>query len=77
MTKCRKYREINQIDQDTFKLYNEWYHVAVREMVNLKNFDESPKWLAANVFPRITEKQASDALELLLTLETRETRRTR
>jgi len=58
-----------RLEQDQFAYFSEWYHAVIREMVTLKDFRPDPKWIAANVKPIISVKQAEEAFELLRKLE--------
>lgn len=61
----KKYREMREIEADAFVYYSRWYYAAVREMTLLPYFKESPRWIARMLSPRITEREAATALELL------------
>lgn len=45
-----------------------WYNAAIREMAHLADFTGNPQWIAAKLKRKITPKQASEALTLLLDL---------
>ena len=47
---------------------SKWYIVVIREMVSLKDFNESPDWIAKKLRGMITAKQAEAALQVLLSL---------
>src|SRR3989338_3997524 len=68
LSTSRKYREIRPIEKDQFVYYSRWYYAAVRELVLLPDFKEDPEWIAKKLFPPITPREASHALELLLEL---------
>jgi uncharacterized protein (TIGR02147 family) len=59
----------SRLEQDQFSYYSEWYHAVIREMVLLEDFQSDPKWIAANIRPSITVKQAEESLELLKKLQ--------
>lgn len=61
----KRYREIKKIEIDQFVYYSRWYFTAIRELVLLPDFKEDPKWIAQRVRPKITPKEAAEALELL------------
>ncbi len=46
-----------------------WYYVAVRELVNLADFNPDPRWIAKKLKHVITAKQAEKAWQTLLELE--------
>lgn len=69
MTHNRRYREIRRLETEQYNFYSHWYYSAVREMVTCNEFIEHPAWIAARCVPKITEKQAAQALKLLLDLK--------
>lgn len=64
----REYSKSRPIEKGQYDYYSNWYVPVVREMVLMENFDESPAWIANNVTPKITEAEASGAIDLLLDL---------
>lgn len=61
----QQFRKARRIDHSMFEYLSRWYLPAIREMAGREDFRDEPKWVAAQVFPPITEAQARDALELL------------
>lgn len=53
------------IDKSAFEFYREWYHTAIRAMLDIIDFDNNYKELAEHAFPPITVKQAKDSIHLL------------
>ena len=51
--------------QDQYEFYSQWYHSAVRSIIDMYNFKNDFKWLAKMVTPAITLKQAKKSFELL------------
>ena len=68
LSTSRKYREIREIERDYFVYFSRWYYVAIRDLVLLPEFRETSKWIAKKLSPKITEREAAHALELLLRL---------
>ncbi len=64
----RRFRMAKRIDGDLFKYLSHWYYPAVRELAARPDFKENPKWIAANLRPKITPGEAGGALDLLLSL---------
>ena len=52
-----------------YTYYSNWYLVAVRELVGLTYFDETPEWIAAQLRGKITPKQAVEAIAHLEQLQ--------
>jgi len=51
-----------------YEYCSKWFVVAIRELVNLKDFKETPSWIAHKLKDKITSEEAVDALQVLLTL---------
>jgi len=69
MTRSRRFREIRGIEKDRFEYYSTWYHSAIRELVTFQHFKDDPSWIAQQLVPPITEREAEKALALLLRLD--------
>ncbi len=54
--------------KDFSKYLSGWHVVAIREMVDLEDFQPSPEWMAKKLKNKISVKQAEDAWYLLLEL---------
>lgn len=68
MTKSRKFREIHELSKEVFRFYTQWFHIVIREMIDLEDFKADPEWIAQNLLPSISKDQAEKALKLLLKL---------
>lgn len=64
----RRFRQARRIDGDLFAYLSRWYNPAVRELAAREDFQEDPRWIAAQLVPRITPVEAADAMKLLLSL---------
>ncbi len=64
----KRYREISEIEKSQFEYYSRWYYAAIRELILLPDFENDPEWIAKTLHPRITVKEAKEAIELLLKL---------
>ena len=64
-----KQRTPSPLRADKIKFLLDWHHGVVRELINLKDFVEDPKWIAEKLGGKITEAQAKESLELLIRLE--------
>jgi uncharacterized protein (TIGR02147 family) len=65
LTQYRGYQRAQGLDAQHDRYHSEWYIPAVREMVSLPDFRADPRWIADQLVPPITEKQAADALTVL------------
>jgi uncharacterized protein (TIGR02147 family) len=68
LSRFRRYRKIHRLDGAQDRYHSRWYIPAVREMVVREDFDEDPKWIARNMLPAISPRQARAALDILLEL---------
>lgn len=66
--RSKAYRKAHPLKESQLNYYSQWYYVVIREMVNLPNFKEDPKWISENTMPRISERQAEEAIQELLKL---------
>ena len=64
----KRFREARHLDAALFHYLSRWYYPAVRELAARPDFREAPAWIAGQIQPRITRKEAAGALEALLTL---------
>lgn len=64
-----RFRSSRRLEGDGFRYLSTWYVPVVRELANRKDFRDDPTWIAAQIRPRITPKQAGEALELLIEMD--------
>jgi uncharacterized protein (TIGR02147 family) len=64
----RRFRSAKRIEGDLFKYLSQWYYPAIRELAAREDFSENPKWIAAQLRPKIAAADAASALNLLLSL---------
>jgi uncharacterized protein (TIGR02147 family) len=55
----------SRLGDDHFEVLSKWYHLAIREMVSLPDYKNSPGWIARVLSPPITPFEASQSLQLL------------
>ncbi len=55
-----------QLEAAQYEVYSHWYVIPVRELMLLDEFREDPAWIARRLRPRIKQREAEHALELLL-----------
>ena len=54
-----------QTRKEQYEFYSKWYHASVRSLIDMYPFKDDFRWLAKNVFPPITPKQAKQSVLLL------------
>ncbi|OGP04348.1 MAG: hypothetical protein A2Z91_00035 [Deltaproteobacteria bacterium GWA2_38_16] len=57
-----------QIEFEKFDLFSKWYIVALRELVELSDFKEDPKWINSRLKANLTPTEIKKALEILIKL---------
>lgn len=68
MTRFSRFRSTQRLDLAEKEYHSSWYIPVVRELVVCKGFVDDPAWIAQQLQPAITEKEASRALEVLESL---------
>lgn len=61
----REYRDTQEISQAQYVLFARWYYTAIRELVNVRDFREDPKWIARTLQPNIPVGEAAQAVAAL------------
>lgn len=69
LTEFRGYRRAHRLDAMQDRYHSAWYIPAVREMIARPDFRPDPRWLAQQMIPAITERQAAEALHVLQELQ--------
>ncbi|MBI2392625.1 MAG: TIGR02147 family protein [Deltaproteobacteria bacterium] len=64
----RRFRSARRIEGDLFQYLSHWYYPAIRELAARADFQESPRWIAGQLRPKIPVAEADKALTLLLSL---------
>lgn len=60
----RQKNSFQDINTEEFKLVSEWYHLAILHLIELKEFEPNPEWIAKKLsLPIATIKDALDRLE--------------
>lgn len=59
---------LHKMDQAHFRIFTEWYHSVIREMVELRGFNPAPEWISRRLGRTITPAQAAESLNLLSSL---------
>lgn len=65
LTQYRGYRKAHGLDASHHRYHSTWYIPAIREMLPLTGFKPEPKWIAKQLVPTISEKEAAEALDVL------------
>lgn len=53
------------VDKSTYQFYKEWYHGAIRALLDVINFTDDIRMITSGLYPAITAKHARESLSLL------------
>ena len=59
---------LHKMDCAQFRIFTEWYHSVIREMVELVGFNPAPEWISRHLGGKISPLEASESLRLLISL---------
>ena len=65
LSRFSRFRASQRLDLAQKEYHSSWYIPAVRELVACSGFSESTAWIAANLQPPVSEKEAAHALDVL------------
>jgi uncharacterized protein (TIGR02147 family) len=68
LARFKRYRAVHQLDAAQEAYHSHWYIPVIRELVVRKDFDPDPRWIARQLMPAISPREAERALETLLEL---------
>jgi uncharacterized protein (TIGR02147 family) len=68
LTKLRGNYDTRKVKEDQFAFYSEWYHSAIRELLECLNFKGNFESLASRLIPAINPKDAESSVALLTRL---------
>ncbi len=57
-----------RMDRAQFRVFTEWYHSVIREMVELVGFNPAPEWISRHLGNKISPEEAAESLKLLTSL---------
>lgn len=64
----RAFRAVHHLLAEQADYHSNWYVPVIRELVRQPDFQENPKWIAAQLLPKISPAQAKQAIKTLLRL---------
>lgn len=67
--KMKGYSNMHPLGEAQFRYYSKWYHIPIRELINQGDFKNDPKRISQHIVPSISELEAKEALETLLSLD--------
>ena len=57
-----------RLGERQYEVFSHWWHLAIREIVSLPDFQFSPEWVSDALSPSITPEEAAESLTLLKAL---------
>ena len=60
--------KLHKMDKAQFRIFREWHHSAILEMVALKEFRPIPDWISTRLGGLVTPAQVTESLKLLVEL---------
>ena len=64
----RNFRKARRIEGELFEYLSHWYIPAVRELAARPDFHDEAKWIAAELRPTVSAREAAHAMKVLLSL---------
>lgn len=61
-------RTFSVLDLDQLNVIAEWYHSAILEIINLKDFNSDPQWICLRLGGSVNESQVRTAIDRLIRL---------
>jgi len=68
LSRFARFRSSQRLDVAQHEYHSSWFIPAIRELASCPGFVEDPAWIAAQLEPPISEKEAAHALDVLLRL---------
>ena len=65
LTVLPEQQDPDPLAESRLEILSHWWHLAIREIVSLPDFENSPKWIADCLVPSITPEQVVESLSLL------------
>jgi uncharacterized protein (TIGR02147 family) len=65
LTELKRSETPSHIEEAQFEILSKWYHLVIREVVNLPDFKNSSKWISRVLMPQISPREAADSIQLL------------
>lgn len=69
ITQFKNYNTAKPLEISQYAYFSNWYFIALRELVTLKNFREDPKWINHKLKTRFHPEEIKKAIQILLDLK--------
>ena len=68
LVKASPHSKLHKMDQAQLRIFREWHHSVILEMVSLKGFRPIPDWVSKRLEGKVTPAQVQESFNLLLEL---------
>ncbi len=65
LSELRRTDNPSRLDEEKYDVFSKWYHLAIRELVELPDYKNSSKWIGRVLNPQISSSDAADSMHLL------------
>lgn len=65
LTELKHSETPSRIEEAQYEILSKWYHLVIREIVDLPDFKNSSKWIARVLLPQISPREAADSIQIL------------
>ncbi|MEO7957939.1 MAG: TIGR02147 family protein [Fibrobacteria bacterium] len=55
-----------KLETSQLQIFRRWYNIAIRELLNLKEFRNNPNWISERLLPKVEHYEVKESLEMLL-----------
>ena len=69
LQKMKDYKKNHHSELEAHQYLSRWYYVAIRELVNLPNFENNPAWIQDHLRGRISQKEINEGMQFLIKYE--------
>lgn len=57
--------KLRKLDETQLRMFREWYHSVIREMVTLRDFNSAPEWISHRIIDNVSPSRVQESLKLL------------
>jgi len=68
IARLRHRTQVKTVEAERYEYLSKWYHVAIRELAGLDDFEENAAWINARLGTRLSESVVERAIVLLIDL---------
>lgn len=69
IAQSKSYNQVKQIESNQYAYFSNWYYVALRELVKLKDFREDPQWINRKLKTSLSPEEIKKTISVLLNLK--------